>query len=367
MRATGLSAIGWRRIHGPVVSPFSASSLVRLGLTLGLAAIGGGLFTLAGVPAGWLSGAAVAVAVAALAGLRVGVPNPVRQVAFVLIGIGMGSSVSPDTLDRLGAWPMSILFIVISSGLVTLAAYLVLSRVAGWDRLTAVYGAVPGALSYVMAIAASSPADLSRVALSQSIRLLFLVAVLPPLIGIFGHTLAPAEMAVVHVEAGLVDLVFLFGGGAALGYLFLRLGQPAGMLLGSLLFSAVLHASGIVTTWLPAWMLVPGFLVLGGMIGSRFAGIDRALFMKIVAASVAALAAGLAVSLVAAFLLIEITGLPAGQVILAISPGALESMTTLAYLLGFDTAYVAGLHFVRFLAITAALPVLASWLKAPRG
>ncbi|WP_453958592.1 AbrB family transcriptional regulator [Amorphus suaedae] len=342
----------------------NASLLGRLALTLMFSAIGGGLFTLAGVPAGWLSGGAVAVAIAALSGVRVVMPSAVRQVAFLLIGIGMGSSVSPDTLDRLGAWPMSILFVVVSSGFVTLAAYQVLHRVGGWDRVTAVYGAVPGALSYVMAVAASSPADLRRVALSQSIRLLFLVAVLPPLIGIFGHSLEPSAVADVHVEAGFVDLAVLFGGGAALGYLFMRLGQPAGMLLGPLLLSAVLHASGIVTTWLPSWLLIPGFLVLGGLIGSRFAGIDRSLFVKIVGASVAALAAGLAVSLVAALLLMEITGLPAGQVILAISPGALESMTTLAYLLGFDTAYVAGLHFVRFLVITAALPVLASRLKS---
>lgn len=364
MRPAHLSPAPSRRIHGPVVTVPNLSLIGRLALTLGLSAIGGGLFTLIGVPAGWLSGGAVAVAIAALSGVRVVMPSAVRQVAFLLIGIGMGSSVSPDTIDRLGAWPMSILFVVVSSAFVTLAAYLVLSRVAGWDRVTAVYGAVPGALSYVMAVAAASPADLSRVALSQSIRLLFLVAVLPPLIGIFGHTLAPSDVAVVHVEAGFVDLALLFGGGAALGYLFMRLGQPAGMLLGPLLLSAVLHASGIITTWLPSWLLIPGFLVLGGLIGSRFAGIDRSLFMKIVAASVAALAAGLAVSLLAAFALIEITGLPAGQVILAISPGALESMTTLAYLLGFDTAYVAGLHFVRFLVITAALPVLAARLKS---
>lgn len=364
MREAHLSASRSRRIHGPVVILANASLLGRLALTLMFSAIGGGLFTLAGVPAGWLSGGAVAVAIAALSGVRVVMPSAVRQVAFLLIGIGMGSSVSPDTIDRLGAWPMSILFVVVSSAFVTLAAYQVLHRFGGWDRVTAVYGAVPGALSYVMAVAAASPADLRRVALSQSIRLLFLVAVLPPLIGIFGHTLAPSDVAVVHVEAGFVDLALLFGGGAALGYLFLRLGQPAGMLLGPLLLSAVLHATGIITTWLPSWLLIPGFLVLGGLIGSRFAGIDRSLFVKIVGASVAALAAGLAVSLVAAFLLIEITGLPAGQVILAISPGALESMTTLAYLLGFDTAYVAGLHFVRFLVITAALPVLAARLKS---
>jgi len=339
------------------------SLLLRVGLTLLLAALGGGAFTLAEVPAGWLSGSAVAVAIAAFVGAQVTMPKPMRDIAFLVIGTGMGSSVSPDTLDRLSAWPVSVVFVIVASVFVTAAAYFMLHRVAGWDRTTAVYGAVPGALSYVLAVAMTSTADLRRVALSQSIRLIFLVAALPPLIGLFPGMTENAGASVAHAEAGIIDLALLFGLGAVVGYLIVRLGQPAGMLLGSLLVSGVLHASGVVTTWLPAWLLVPGFLVLGALIGTRFAGIDRGLFFRIAAASLGALAAALAVSLVAAFLLIEITGLPAGQVILAISPGALESMTTLAFLLGFDAAYVAGLHFVRFLIIIAALPILSGWIR----
>lgn len=345
------------------MSVLDASLLRRVGLTLALGALGGGLFTLASVPAGWLSGAAVVVAAAALAGVDVHIPATVRQIAFVLIGIGMGSSVSPETLDGLSAWPVSILFVVVTTGIVGLAAFLVLHKLAGWDRVTAVYGAVPGALSYVLAVAMTSAADLRRVALSQSIRLLFLVAVLPPLIALFPPVDEAAVTVTEHVQAGLFDLALLFGLGTAVGYLILRLGQPAGMLLGPLVVSAVLHASGTVTTWLPVWLLVPGFLVLGSVIGSRFAGTDRRLFFRIAAASTAALAAALVVAFVAAVMLIEITGLPAGQVILAISPGALESMTTLAFLLGFDAAYVAGLHFVRFLVIIAALPLLSGWIR----
>lgn len=335
-----------------------APILGKLVLALAFAVLGGSVFTHLGMPAGWLSGAAVAVAIAAIAGLPVDVPVTVRQMAFVLIGTAMGSSASPETLQRLSTWPLSLMVAIVSAALVTLVAYWVLHRLAGWDKVTAFYGAVPGALNYVLAIAIDSKADMPRVVLAQSVRLLFLVAVLPPVIGALSGHGAPQGPVVSHQTADLLDLLLLFGGGALVGVVMLRLGQPSGMLLGPLLFSAGLHVTGTVTTWLPTWLFVPGLLIMGSVIGTRFVGTDRGLLVSLVVAALGALIAGLGVALVAAALLIEITGLPAGQVILAIAPGALDSMTTLAYLLGFDAAYVASLHFIRFLAITAVLPFI---------
>lgn len=341
----------------------SLLDLGRFPLTLALAAVGGGLFTWLGVPAGWLSGAAVVVAIAALSRVPVRMPNAARQVAFLLLGIGMGSSVTPDTLDRIGSWPLSIVFVVVTTAIVTAVAYWVLTRFGKWDRMSAFYGSVPGALSYVLAVAMADGVDMRRVALAQSVRLLFLVAVLPPLIGAFSGSLAPPSTELTHPEADLADLVLLVAAGSAAGYLFLKTGQSAGVLLGALLSSGFLHVTGIVSTWLPGWLLIPGYLVLGGTIGVRFAGTDHGLLVRLVATSLAALLAGLAVALASAVGLIAVSGLPAGQVILALSPGALESMTTLAFLLGFDAAYVASLHFVRFVAITLALPLIAARLR----
>ncbi|MDQ0315090.1 AbrB family transcriptional regulator [Amorphus orientalis] len=345
------------------MNPSFAPLLGRLVLALALAAIGGAAFTLAGVPAGWLSGAAVAVAVAAVAGAPVAVPNLVRQLAFLLLGVGMGSSVTPETVDQLASWPVSILFVLVTTVLVTATAYWVLRRVAGWDKLSAFYGAVPGALSYVVAVALSAGADMRRVALSQSVRLLFLVAVLPPLIGLFGGS-GDTVVLPDHAEAGLRDLVILFASGAAVGYALLRMGQTAGMLLGPLFTSGLLHGSGLVTTWLPAWLLIPGFLVIGAVIGTRFAGTEGREVLRLALAALAALSAGLVVALLCAVLMIEVTDLPPGQVVLSLVPGALESMTTLAFLLGFDAAYVAGLHFARFVGIVVVLPFVSRHLKA---
>ena len=67
-------------------------------LTLALGALGGGAFAWLGMPAPWLTGSMVAATAAALAGLPVGLPVPLRNAAFTLLGVSMGSSVTPESI-----------------------------------------------------------------------------------------------------------------------------------------------------------------------------------------------------------------------------------------------------------------------------
>jgi hypothetical protein len=64
---------------------------------------------LAGLPAGWLSGAIVAVSAAALAGRQVFIPARLGRVVYVLLGISLGSSVTPETVATMVTWPLSML------------------------------------------------------------------------------------------------------------------------------------------------------------------------------------------------------------------------------------------------------------------
>ncbi|NWG26225.1 MAG: AbrB family transcriptional regulator, partial [Pseudorhodoplanes sp.] len=54
----------------------SRQALQKLGETLLIGAIGGAILTFVGMPAGWLSGSMIAVAIAALAGRPMAMPVP---------------------------------------------------------------------------------------------------------------------------------------------------------------------------------------------------------------------------------------------------------------------------------------------------
>src|SRR5688572_5555875 len=126
------------------MSPPSTSQLLRrLAETLLLAAIGGAALGLAGMPAGWLSGAVLAVSAAALAGRPVYVPEPMARVLFVVLGISLGSGVTPERLANIAAWPLSLAALVVAMSAVTVATSRYLRHVHGWDPLSALLASLP--------------------------------------------------------------------------------------------------------------------------------------------------------------------------------------------------------------------------------
>ena len=83
-------------------------------LTMTIAAAGGALFAALGLPAPWLTGSMMAIVAAAMAGLPVGLPARLRDVAFVLLGISMGSSATPESVAQMQAWPGSLALLALS-------------------------------------------------------------------------------------------------------------------------------------------------------------------------------------------------------------------------------------------------------------
>src|SRR5450432_3478212 len=117
--------------------------------TLVIAAAGGIAFSLIGVPAGLVSGSVLAVASAALAGRPTKVPLWLARVCFVLIGMLLGAVVTPETLTGITTWPFSVALLTVSTVCTMIATTCYLRYVHGWDPLSALLGASPGAMAQV--------------------------------------------------------------------------------------------------------------------------------------------------------------------------------------------------------------------------
>ena len=141
----------------------SRQTLLNLGETLLIGTIGGAVLTYAGIPAGWLSGAMIAVAIAALAGRPMAVPAPLARVVFVLIGISLGGAVTPETLKGVATWPLSVVLLCIGM-ICAMFGSACLSEEGAWlgPCCPALFGSAPGALSQVMAYATQYHSDLAR-------------------------------------------------------------------------------------------------------------------------------------------------------------------------------------------------------------
>ena len=335
---------------------FDARRWSLLAVTLAIGGLGGTLGSLTGLPAAWLSGSMIAVTIASLAGLDTRLPLRLVDVVFLALGISLGAGVSPELVAGLTAWPVSLIGLGISVIAVTVTVRVFFQRVAGWDRDTAFFASVPGALSYVLAISSETRADLRMVAASQSIRVFLLVAALPSLI----VAVEPgAPVPVVSQVATPLELLVLVIAGAAAGIGFRRLKVPAPMLTGPLATSAVLHGSGLVAGTLPMPVVTIAFVMLGVLIGSRFAGTKLAFIARIGLASAGGFIIATAVAGAIAFAVAKITGVPADQAMVAFAPGGLDAMTTLALALNMDSAFVAAHQLARFVGIALTLPFLS--------
>jgi uncharacterized membrane protein AbrB (regulator of aidB expression) len=111
-----------------------AYSVREFAETLLVAVLGGGLATLAGVPAGWLSGAMVFVAAAAIVGRPMDVPNPLARAVFVIMGMSIGTVVTPETLHGMTIWPLSIALLSVAMLGINAAAASYLYFVHRWIR-----------------------------------------------------------------------------------------------------------------------------------------------------------------------------------------------------------------------------------------
>ncbi len=349
------------------------SRLVRIlplnaAVTIGVAVLGGALFTLAGLPAAWLSGALVAVSVLALAGFPADIPDGLRRVVFIVLGISMGAAVTPQTIAGLHTWPLTMFFLVLSIP-ASMGAIMLYLAWAGWDRRVSVFASALGAMSAVIATAAEAGVDVRKVVFVQSVRVFVLIAALPGILVAMG--LAAPEGATVLTPSydigPLWELALMAGGGIAGGLLAERLGVPGGLLVGAMLVSAVLHGTGYVTSLVPLYVLVPCFVLLGAFIGARFAGTSLALARNLFVHSLGAFVVAVAVWLLFSFVAAWIADESLGKVLLAFAPGGLEAMIILAFLIGLDPAFVGAHHIVRFVLIALFLPVAARLMfgKAP--
>lgn len=307
------------------------------------------------IPAAPLTGPALAVSIAGLAGLEVDVDARLRELCFIVLGVGIGGGFNTEATAAVLRWPLA--FVALAAGLYATLVICreVMARFFDFPRRDAILASAPGHLSFVMSLAADARADVGRIAVVQSIRLLALTLAVPLVAHLMGF-----EIDITGFAGGnpmsLPPVVALGVLGLGLGLVFRRLKLPAPLLLGAMAISGGAHLGGAVDGGLPKYLLLPAFMVMGTLIGARFSGITpRALVSALGAGGcvtvVATVIAAAAAMPVAAFL-----GMPPAAVLAAFAPGGFETMIALGVALGGDPGFVAACHIMRLLILAVLIP-----------
>ncbi len=327
--------------------------------TLATGAAGGAVFWLLNLPAGWLAGSMLAVTAAALSGVRTWLPNWLRSTVFVLFGIQLGSTVTRQTVEHIGHWPVSMALMAATVAAVTAVSFVYYRRIAGWPPISSLLGGVPGAFSTVLALADAYKADIAAVAVVQCIRLFFLVAVLPLMMTVVG--MHGGAIIVSAAPMSLTSLGLMIIAGAAGGYVLYRLKVPAGLIFGAAAPAAILKLTGFAEGALPSGVLVPAYIILGAMIGSRFSEFSLPRLKSLIGVGLGSFVLAFAVAATGAIVASWLTGISLALTLIAFAPGGLDTMTILAFALGLDPTFVAAHQIGRYFILAFALPMATMW------
>lgn len=348
------------------MQPTLMLTLRRLAETLAIAVSGGALLGLNNIPAGWLSGSMLFVAIAALLGRPVGVPARLASIIFVAIGISLGGAVSPQTLKGLSAWPVSIAVLAAAIAFSTFAVTLYLQRVHGWDQMSAFLGAVPGLLSQVIIMATQNGADLRGIAIVQSMRVVILAVGVPTSLALLGLSGPAPPMVDVDVGNSLGEFAILIGPSVIAALILQKVRFPGGLMFGPMIVSGVLHGTGIVHVFFPWWFYAGAVCCLGAVTGSRFANTSLHMLLSYIGAALGSFAVGIASAGIFVLMLVFGLSFHPADVVVSFAPGALDVMMILALTMHLDPIYVGAHHLARFLLISVSLPVMVRALAGRR-
>lgn len=340
--------------------------LPRMAATMAWGALGGWLFSLAGIPLAWMIGAMLFTATTAVAGVRLQGPGKGRAAMIAVLGVMLGSAFTPDILEQASSWIISIVILLIFVVVVTVFLAWGFQRFGGLQKREAILSATPGGFGEMILIAESYGADVRSISLIHATRVMFTVMLIPFYFRIFEGYVPPevspmGAMSDLAINDGVILLVC-----GIVGYVGARkLKVPAAALLGPMLVSAIVHFMGFTKAQPPAELVNLAQIVIGTNVGCRFVGVKRHQLINPVGIGVIGAAITLGLAMAAAATLHGITALDRDALWIAFAPGGLAEMTLISLAMHIDVAFVSTHHIVRILFIVSAIGIVSRMLFGP--
>jgi membrane AbrB-like protein len=323
--------------------------LLRCAVALAIGAVGSVTFVYIGMPLPWFLGALTACLIASVLHAPIDRPAPLGIPMRAVLGVAVGSAFTPALLDRFGGMLGSLAILVpfmVTIIVVSLAFY---EKVAGFDRPTAFFSAVPGGLTDMTAMAEDAGANQRTVILVQATRILIIVFMLPMWLRWHdGLAVGSAVASRVHLlDMRLADMAVLIGIGWAGWWGARRLGLAGAPIVGPMIISGILHASGATAAKVPLEILTFAQISVGVLLGCQFRGLTMREFTGTVTWGMANAVVLLAITALVVVGVSHLTGFNSITVLLGYAPGGQTELNLLAFVLGLDVAYVALHHLVR--------------------
>ncbi|MHC8314609.1 AbrB family transcriptional regulator [Pseudomonas sp. LB3P31] len=302
-----------------------------------------------GVPHGLLLGSILSTAV--IVGKSGFAPTLRFGLGYVQIALGIATGLMFQAWDSKTAaalLPSLGLLLLCMTAQIVVAGFW-LYKVTGWnlkDSLLAVY---PGALAAVFDLLESERAS-SKVIVVHLARLLFITVLVS--FCVTGHTVVIAADSSPWLVSTLLILLSLIGLCLLLGRLLLRFGVPAPFMLTAIVLTGVYVRSGYLPGFhMPQWSIDFASVLLGVLIGSKFRDISLKELVRHGRSGL--MSVGLMLLVAAGFAAVawQVLGSDPLTLWLAYMPGAIETISIVAFSGGLNVVFILSHHLVRMVVL----------------
>ncbi len=336
----------------------------KIMITFVIGLIGVLIFKWLSLPLPWMMGPVLSVAIASnlpnvtTQKLTSNIANPARMI----IGVTVGSAFSASIINDLHNYMFSILLIIPFILASTVLGVLYYHKLGGIDKSSAFFASQPGGFVEMIMLAQSSGADVRKVILAQSSRLMIIVLALPFIIHTFLNIDLPKSSAgsllPSIIDISLNDGLLMLFCGLFGWWLATKIKIGAASLLGPMAVSMVFYILDLIHEKPPFELINIVQLILGSSIGSSFNGIGFKEFSKTLLFGAGHFVILLLLSLIFGVFSVWITGESWLSVLLAFSPGGQSDMNLIAILVGANVPFVALHHTFRLFIVMAILPIM---------
>lgn len=330
-----------------------------------------------GVPAGalcawlhtplpWLIGPLMASAVASASGLPTHGPQMARSAGQWAIGATLGLYFTAEAIARIAQMWLPVVLGIGWALCIGLGGAWALRRFAGADPATAFYAAAVGSASEMALQGERNGGRVETIAAAHSLRILMVVVILPfsyRWLDIHGEDLF--RPAAATVDAGALGLLVAVTVATAL--VLRRLRSPNAWVMGPLAASVLLTATGSVATAMPTWIVNGGQLLIGIVLGTRFAPGFFQRAPRILTVVFVSTLATIAASALFGVALARLAAVSPATMVLATAPGGIAEMSITAKVLGLGVPIVTIFHATRMATLVLLLGVVYRWLARRRG
>lgn len=319
------------------------------------------------VPAGALVGAMLSTAIFNVIFGAAYMPAGLKFYTQIGTGAFIGAKLSKsDVIDLRQVLRPALILSVVMLCFTVVVAFLV-CRISDLTIATALFAVAPAGITDMtlvsMDVADTQP---SVVALMQTIRVIGIVCILPPVIRRLAgkYQFAGAE-GTKHVSSAVeksglnlvLTLVIAWLGGLA--------GRAVGMPGGTLAFSMascagfnILFNKGFMPLRLRQFIQV----FAGALIGCTIGREEFFQLIHLYKPVLLAIASFVILDFVATAIVVKWTDMDAVSALFACAPGGLTDMTLIAEEMGADSVKVVGIHTIRLVSVVAVYPMLIDWL-----